>query len=275
MADKGYLICIDSDGCAMDTMNSKHIRCFGPYLVKEWNLQKWEASVLKRWNEANLYSITRGINRFQGLYQALEEINRKYMPVEDIEVLREWVEHTPELSNASLKKEIKKTGSPILQKALCWSEAVNEAVQALDEKEKQPFPRVREALVYAHGFAETAIVSSANRQAVMEEWANHELLPYTDDVMAQDSGSKAHCIAKLMQKGYPKDKVLMIGDALGDYRAAQENGVFFYPILARREESSWKEFLDVAGPRFRGGKYGGGYQREKIDAFLEHLSGHA
>lgn len=275
MADKGYLICIDSDGCAMDTMNSKHIRCFGPYLVKEWGLQKWEDSILKRWNEVNLYTITRGINRFQGLYKALEEINRKYTPIEGIEALGEWVEHTPELSNASLKREMEKKDSPVLQKALRWSEAVNEGVQALDEKEKRPFPRVREALVYAHGFAEVAVVSSANRQAVLEEWETHDLLPYTDDVMAQDSGSKAHCIGALMQKGYPKDKVLMIGDALSDCKAAQTNGVFFYPILARREESSWKEFLDVAGPRFKGGKYGGAYQREKIDTFLEHLNGQA
>ena len=26
---KRYLICVDSDGCAMDTMDVKHIRCFG------------------------------------------------------------------------------------------------------------------------------------------------------------------------------------------------------------------------------------------------------
>ena len=69
--EKKYLICIDSDGCAMDTMNSKHIKCFGPYMVKEWGLETWETSVLNRWNEVNLYTMTRGINRFQGLYRAL------------------------------------------------------------------------------------------------------------------------------------------------------------------------------------------------------------
>lgn len=275
MADKEYLICVDSDGCAMDTMTSKHMQCFGPYMVREWGLQKWEDSILKRWNEVNLYTITRGINRFQGLYKALEEINQKYIPIEGIESLGEWVTHTPELSNDSLKREMEKTGSPILQKALRWSETVNEGVRALKEKDRRPFPRVRESLVYAHGFAKVAIVSSANRQAVMEEWENYELLPYTDYVMAQDSGSKAHCIAKLMQEGYPKDKVLMIGDALGDYKAAKSNDIFFYPILARQEESSWKEFLDAAGPRFKGGKYGGAYQREKIDTFMDHLNGQA
>ena len=28
-----YLICVDSDGCAMDTMNCKHLQCFGPCMV--------------------------------------------------------------------------------------------------------------------------------------------------------------------------------------------------------------------------------------------------
>jgi len=32
---KDYLICVDSDGCAMDTMDMKHNRCSGPCMVKE------------------------------------------------------------------------------------------------------------------------------------------------------------------------------------------------------------------------------------------------
>ena len=35
---KDYLVCIDSDGCAMDTMDIKHHRCFGPCMVEEWEL---------------------------------------------------------------------------------------------------------------------------------------------------------------------------------------------------------------------------------------------
>lgn len=31
---KEYLICVDSDGCAMDTMDIKHIRCF------QWHLRR-------------------------------------------------------------------------------------------------------------------------------------------------------------------------------------------------------------------------------------------
>lgn len=55
---KEYLICVDSDGCAMDTMDIKHIRCFGPCMVEEWGLSEWEAPILERWNVINLYSMT-------------------------------------------------------------------------------------------------------------------------------------------------------------------------------------------------------------------------
>ena len=62
-----HLICVDSDGCAMDTMDIKHFRCFGPAMVEEWSLTPWQEEILQRWNNTNLYSMTRGINRFQGL----------------------------------------------------------------------------------------------------------------------------------------------------------------------------------------------------------------
>lgn len=271
MGEKRYLICVDSDGCAMDTMNSKHIRCFGPYMVREWGLENWETSILKRWNEVNLYTETRGINRFQGLYRALKEVAEEYTPVDGLEELGAWVENTPELSNASLEREIGRTGSFILEKALRWSKAVNEGVKALEGAERKPFSGVKEALAYARGFADLAVVSSADRQSVLDEWEEHGLMGYMDAVMAQDAGSKAHCIQELAKEGYDRDKILMVGDALGDLKAAQENGVLFYPILAQREAQSWEGFRKEAGPRFKDGDYKGQYQKEKVEAFLENL----
>lgn len=268
---KEYLICVDSDGCAMDTMNIKHIKCFGPCMVKEWNLEPWKEDILDRWNDINLFTMTRGINRFQGLLMALEEIDRKYTEIEGIDALKAWVDHASELSNNSLKMEISNTDVPVLRKALAWSEAVNTEIQNLDEKEKLPFPGVKEALAYAHRFADIAIVSSANLQAVMEEWDIYGLLEYTDIVLAQDAGSKAYCIGELMKKGYAPDKILMTGDAPGDYKAAQTNGVYYYPILVRHEAESWKEFKEQAVSRLLEGSYGGAYQLKKIDAFLDNL----
>jgi len=68
-----YLVCVDSDGCAMDTMNCKHFHCFGPCMVTEWALEQWEEEILHRWNDINLFQMTRGINRFKGLVMALLE----------------------------------------------------------------------------------------------------------------------------------------------------------------------------------------------------------
>lgn len=269
---KDYLICVDSDGCAMDTMNSKHIKCFGPCMVEEWGLEQWKEQILTRWNDINLFTMTRGINRFLGLLKALQEISEQYVRIEGLEDLEHWVEYTDELSNRSLEAEIERTGSKMLGKALRWSEAVNRNIQMLDEQDKQPFAGVKEALSHAHRFADIAIVSSANLQAVMEEWDIHGLLEHTDIVLAQDAGSKAYCIGELLKKGYDRDKVLMTGDAPGDYRAAQTNGVFYYPILVRHEAESWEEFKKTAVRRLVEGSYGGAYQQEKADAFTANLS---
>ena len=44
-----YLVCVDSDGCVMDTMNCKHFHCFGPCMVTEWDLEEWKEEILDRW----------------------------------------------------------------------------------------------------------------------------------------------------------------------------------------------------------------------------------
>ena len=268
-----YLVCVDSDGCAMDTMDIKHYRCFGPCMVDEWGLNEWRDAILERWNEVNLYTMTRGINRFKGLALALAEINEKYRPIEDVEDIVLWAESSPELSNGALQKAIdKKPESRSLPKALAWSIAVNKAITELPECEVKPFPLAREALEFAHARADVAIVSSANLGAVMEEWEKHGLLPHTDIVMAQNSGSKAACIAELFKKGYDPENVLMCGDAPGDLDAARKNGVFFFPILVRHERESWQEFMDTAFDKLLSGGYGGEYHEAKKQAFVDNLS---
>lgn len=268
---KDFLICVDSDGCAMDTMDIKHIRCFGPCMVTEWHLEEWQDEILSRWNDINLYTMTRGINRYKGLSMALSEINTKYTAIEDLDTLTGWVESSPELSNGALEKAIAENPSVSLKKALSWSKAVNASINRLPDDEKLPFEGVKEALAMAHEKVDVAIVSSANLDAVLEEWERYGLLPHTDIVLAQDSGSKAFCIGELLKAGYQKDHVLMCGDAPGDLDAAQKNGVFYYPILVRHEAESWSEFMDKALSKLLDGSYEGAYQQEKIDAFLNNL----
>lgn len=268
---KEFLICVDSDGCAMDTMDIKHIRCFGPCMVNEWGLEQWKEEILKRWNEINLYTMTRGINRYKGLSAALQEIHGKYTQIEDLDTLVQWVKESPELSNAALQRAIDNKDSISLKKALSWSKAVNESINRLPEEEKVPFEGVKEALAFAHGKADVAIVSSANLDAVLEEWERFGLLEHTDIVLAQDAGSKAYCIGELLKAGYDKEHVLMCGDAPGDLDAAKQNGVFYYPILVRHEKESWKEFRETAVEKLMDGTYGGDYQQSKTEAFLDNL----
>lgn len=270
---KDFLVCVDSDGCAMDTMDIKHIRCFGPCMVEEWELGHWKDEILARWNEINLYTMTRGINRFKALSIVLQEINEKYISIEDLDILTKWVENSKELSNTALQRAIDEKESICLKKALSWSQAVNNSITKLPEEEKLPFEGVKEALAYAHEMADVAIVSSANLDAVLEEWERFELIPHTDIVLAQDSGSKAFCIGELLKAGYEKDKVVMCGDAPGDLDAAKKNGVFYYPILVKKEKESWSEFMKQGFSHLKNGTYGGEYQEKKIEEFLKNLGG--
>lgn len=269
---KEWLVCVDSDGCAMNTMDSKHIRCFGPCMVEEWGLAEWKEEILFRWNEVNLYTLTRGINRFKGLARALKEANEKYLPIDGVDEFWRWAETSPELSNEALQKEIEKQpNEKVFQKALSWSKAVNSRIKTLPEEDLQPFDGAKEALAFAKQHADVAVVSSANLSAVLEEWEKHGLLAHVDVVLAQNCGSKAYCIAELLKKGYEPDKVVMCGDALGDMQAAEKNGVHYYPILVRKEKASWDEFVEVGLQKLCLGEYGGEYETGKKKEFLKNL----
>ena len=271
-----YLVCVDSDGCVMDTMNCKHFNCFGPCMVTEWGLEDWKDDILARWNEVNLFSMTRGINRFKALAICLAEIDQKYKPITGIDALVHWAETAPALSNDGVAKAAAAATDAdaklVLEKALSWSKAVNASIVELDEALKIPYEGAKEGLAAAHEFADVAMVSSANRDAVEEEWGKFGLLQHTDIVLAQDIGSKAACIKQMLKFGYDLDKVVMIGDAPGDSDAAEKNGVHYYPILVNHEKESWDEAIAVAYDKLKSGDFAA-YGAAKKQEFLKNLGG--
>ena len=271
-----YLVCVDSDGCVMDTMNCKHFHCFGPCMVTEWGLEEWKEEILDRWNVINLFSMTRGINRFKGLAMALKEIDGKYTKITGVDALVHWADTAPALSNDGVAKAAAEAADPdaklVLEKALAWSKAVNAAIVELDESLKVPYNGAKEGLAAAHQFADVAMVSSANRDAVEEEWGKFGLLEHTDIVLAQDVGSKAACIKEMLKFGYDLDKVVMVGDAPGDCDAAEKNGVHYYPILVNHEKESWDEAIAVAFGKLQSGEYAP-YGAEMKKKFLQNLGG--
>ena len=267
---KDFLVCVDSDGCAMDTMEIKHRKCFAPEMIKTWGLYEKEDYILNLWYDLNLYTRTRGINRFKGLAETFKIISKEGIEIKDLESIINWVETTNELSNNSLKREIEKTNSEGLKMALAWSLAVNESIENLPQDD-EPFEGVKVGLEGISKLADISVVSSANGEALDNEWNRHDLVKYLKALLGQEAGTKQHCIAELKKKGYDADKILMVGDAPGDLQAAQNNGVFFYPILVNKEGFSWDRLLNEAVPKLIKGEFTKEYQDMLIKEFNDTL----
>jgi histidinol phosphatase-like enzyme len=87
----------------------------------------------------------------------------------------------------------------------------------------------------------------------------------------QEMGSKEEHIEIVSNGKYDKDKVLMVGDAIGDMKAAMKNSCLFYPINPGNEVASWKRFYDEAFDKFISGQYAGSYEKKLIEEFDKYL----
>lgn len=269
LKNEKFLICIDSDGCAIDSMTVKHEKAFGPALVEIWEVPAdKQETVLKKWNDINLYTRTRGINRFQGLVTILS-MYPEYVDEAQLDKLKIWVKTTNALSPESLKKEYDQNGLDIMKKALAWSDRVNEIISQLPMAE--PFTGVKETMLLMKSEADIAVVSSANKAAIEEEWKTSGLYDLVDYFFAQDDGTKSECIKKLLAAGYDREKTIMVGDALGDYEAANNNQVWYYPILASKEVVSWSELNENYLSVFLDGGFDKEVQNDLLSEMNENL----
>ena len=160
-----FLVGIDSDGCAFDTMEVKHKECFIPNIVQHYGL----AGVSKYAREAaefvNLYSKSRGINRFPALLETLEwlqkrpEVQARGVKIDMPAGLVKWIKEETKLGNPALKTAVEKAGDPDLKQALEWSVAVNESVEHI-VRNVPPFPYVRECLEKLTGKADLLVVET-------------------------------------------------------------------------------------------------------------------
>lgn len=274
MKTKDFALCVDSDGCAMDTMDYKHIEAFGPLAANEWRI-KDRKTFLHDWNDINLHTRTRGINRFEALVTALENAKARGEEIEDFSLIKKWTKTSAKLSAVELKGMLENEALPAqeaaeLGAALRWSEAVNERIASLSHLAK-PFEGVFEALEKAVETMQVAIVSNTNTNALKDEWTAFKLMPFVSAVYGQEAGTKAASIKRLLEAGFKKEKVLMVGDAPGDLKSAQVNGVLFFPILFGKESESWKEFRETALVKVMSGKYAGEYQKAKNEEFFDNF----
>lgn len=267
-----FFVGIDSDGCAFDTMEVKHKECFIPPFIKHFGL----AAVSKYAREAcefvNLYSKDRGANRFPAYLKALDllaerpEVKRRGFEVPRLAGLREWVKRETKLGNPTLEAEVKRGSDPDLTQTLAWSLEVNERVGET-VKSVPPFPLVRETIASLKGRADVMVVSATPGEALEREWEEHGLADLVALIAGQEMGTKKEHLAMAAVGRYPLDHILMIGDAPGDQKAAEANGVLFFPINPGHEEESWKRLNEEGLDRFFAGTYKGSYMDSLVEDF--------
>ena len=245
-----YIFAVDSDGCAMDTMTYKHELFFGPIAAEKFNVEEKEV-FQKNWEDINLYTRTRGVNRFEGLALGLQSVDYDGMNVDN---LYRWVEETESLSNDSLEAEIAKHDSEDLKLALEWSVEVNKRV-AEEEGHDFPFEGALDGLAKAAELGTVNVVSSANREAVEDEWTRHGLMAHVNDLYCQDRGKKADGLGGFIAEGTKPHEIIMIGDSPGDLEAAEQNDTLFFPIIVGDEKASWEDFINNVADKVVAGEY--------------------
>jgi phosphoglycolate phosphatase-like HAD superfamily hydrolase len=115
------------------------------------------------------------------------------------------------------------------------------------------------------GKADLLVVSATPNEALEREWEEHDIRRYVARICGQEVGTKKEVLTVAAK--YASDRVLMIGDAPGDFSAAKANKALFFPINPGSEDASWKRLFDEGIDRFLGGTYAGAYQQQLLDEF--------
>jgi phosphoglycolate phosphatase-like HAD superfamily hydrolase len=222
----------------------------------------------------NLYSKSRGANRFPALIEQLDWLGRRpEVQARGIRVVRpegliKWAESESKLGNPALEKAVAATDDHDLKQALAWSVAVNKAIAEM-VRGVPPFPYVRQCLERFAGRADMLVCSQTPNAALEAEWKEHDLAGYVLAICGQEIGSKTQSLA--VAKQYSANRALMIGDAPGDYKAATANNCLFFPINPGAEEASWRRLFDEGINRFFDGTFAGTYQQRLLDEFETFL----
>lgn len=271
-----FLIGIDSDGCAFDSMEVKHKECFIPNTIKYFNLAAVSKYARQAAEFVNLYSKGRGINRFPALIETVDllrewpDVLRRNVEIPQLQEVRDWIAREDKLGNPALEVEVAQNGSAELTNALAWSKAVNATVDDIVHN-VPPFPFVRESLEKLSNVADMIVCSATPNKALAKEWEEHDIAKYVAAICGQESGSKKETLGQAAGFGYADGHVLMIGDAPGDMKAAKAVGALFYPINPGAEEQSWQRFLNESCDKFLNGEYAGEYEAALIAEFDTYL----
>jgi phosphoglycolate phosphatase-like HAD superfamily hydrolase len=271
------LVGIDSDGCVFDTMGIKQRNHFAPLIIRWWGLEAIADLVLRHIEHINLFSRTRGSNRFPNLVRLFEALAREPairqsgIALPDFAALRRYCDSMQTLGDATLAAEVERTQDTELIHVLAWSRALSHDIDT--RMEPVPlFAWVRRSLELLATKSDRVVISQTPEAALRREWQQHGIDRLVPCMAGQEQGSKTQQLQLANGGRYPATGVLMIGDAIGDREAARTCGVHFYPILPGDEAASWQRFHDEAYPRFLDGTYAGDYASAVLRPFEDLLS---
>ena len=271
-----FFVGIDSDGCAFDSMEIKHKECFIPNFIKHFQLQAVSKYARESFEFVNLYSKWRGINRWPALLKSLDltrerrEVLQRGVAVPGLPEVIKFIESGLPTSNDGLKTYIQNNDHPELRRALQWSLAVNASIEELVHG-VPPFPYVRESLGKIIAIADAVVVSATPGEALKREWSENNISQYVRVIAGQEMGTKDKILSLAAKGKYAEHRILMLGDAPGDLKAARSVNALFYPINPGHEEDSWRRFLEEGFDRFKTGQYAGAYENKLIAEFEKLL----
>src|ERR1051325_9968609 len=130
-----------------------------------------------------------------------------------------------------------------------------------------PAPRGRTSLDNLSRFADPMCISQTPADALKREWAEHRIDGYVKMIAGQEMGTKTDHLKLAAAGKYAPAKILMIGDAPGDFKAAKSNQALFFPINPGFEEKSWERLFGEALGRFFEGSYAGEYEAGLVKEF--------
>ena len=274
-----YFVGLDSDGTVFNSMELKHKDCFVGSLIRVFNLVAITREVHDVWSHVNIFSKNRGTNRFKALlltFNYLKEMSQVkkldiYLP--SLNSLKKWINSTKNLSNNSLKKIVSKVSQKEkieLKTVLEWSEEVDHMVKTTVIK-LPPLKGALYAMKNIIDFADIVVISNTPLDTLNREWSENKIINYVLYIGGQELGTKTAMLKAVADKKYHPNKILIIGDAPGDLRAAQNINGLFFPILPLAEEESWNEFNEVGYKNFINNSYIGKYQAHQIKIFQSKL----
>jgi hypothetical protein len=263
---------IDSDGCVFDTMEIKQRQCFHKFIVSYWHLEPIAQYVRESAEFVNLHSIWRGQNRFPCLLMTIDllrdrpEVKASGVALPAFTALKKFIASGLPLGNPALEKLVAETHDPELASILQWSKDINADI-ARTVKNVPPFKSVLPSFAKIQQNSDAICVSQTPTEALVREWAENDIMKYVAIIAGQELGTKTEHIGMATKGRYAPDKILMIGDAPGDQKAAKGNHALFYPINPGHEVASWERFHTEAYDKFLKGEYKGAYEEALIREF--------